>query len=146
MYQLDEKDAAILDVLKQNSSLSIQKIAKRTGIPVATVHNRIKKLKIEDIIQAYTIRINQAKLGKKLVAHILIKAMPQVDATTLLRMIARHDFVEAGSALAGEYDVLLKVRVADVEELEKSVLRQIRSYKEVYQTQTLIAFENIVKY
>ena len=41
---IDEKDQLILEVLKENSTLSTSKIAKSTKIPITTVHNRIKKL------------------------------------------------------------------------------------------------------
>ena len=91
MHEIDEKDYAILEVLKENSGLSIQKIAKKTGIPIATVHNRIKKLKQEGIIERYTIVIDKAKLGRKMTAHVLIKTTPKSDHIVLLEKIMKHE-------------------------------------------------------
>ena len=40
---MDEKDEKILRLLKENSKSTTQQIAKKTLIPITTVHNRIKK-------------------------------------------------------------------------------------------------------
>ena len=145
MVEIDEKDRAIIEVLKENSSLSIQKIAKRTGIPIATVHHRIKKLEGSGIIRAYTIVVDKSKLGKKLVAYVLVKATPKTDHITLLQKLIKHELVEDGSAITGEFDIIIKARVADIDELDTFVLKYLRTFGEIAQTQTMIAFQNIVK-
>ena len=133
MIHFDDKDDSIIEVLKENSSLSIQEIARKTGIAIATVHNRIKRLKSEGVIKKYTIVIDKAKLGRKMVAYVLIKATP------------KSDHIEDGSAITGEFDIILKVRVADIDELDKFVLKYLRTFNDVAQTQTMIAFENKTK-
>ena len=145
MSEIDEKDNAILEVLKGDSSLSIQKIGRRTGIPIATVHHRLKKLIAERIITRYTIDIDRAKLGKTLVAHILIKATPKSDHIELLEKLMKHDEVEDGSAITGAFDVLIKVRVADIDDLDQFVLKYLRTFDEIAQTESMIAFRNIGK-
>ena len=145
MHGIDDKDLAILEALKKDSSLSIQKIAKKTGIPIATVHHRLKKLQGEGVIKKYTIVIDPVRLGKKLVAHILVKAMPKTDHIALLEKLMKHEFVEDGSAITGQFDVLIKVRVADVDELDQYVLKHLRTYDEIAQTDSMIAFRNMVK-
>ena len=143
--KFDEKDDAILEVLKENSSLSIQQIARKTSIPIATVHNRIKRLKAGGVIKKYTIIIDKAKLGRKMVAYVLIKATPKTDHIALLHHLIKHDLVEDGSAITGEFDLIIKVRIADVDELDRFVLKHLRTFNEIAQTQTMIAFQNIVK-
>ena len=145
MEAIDEKDYAILDVLKGNSSLSIKQISKKTGIPVATVHNRIKKMKANGIITGYTINMDKAKLGKKMVAYVLIKAAPKADHIEILEKVVKHDAVEDGSAITGAFDVILKIRLADIEELDQFVLKYLRTFAEIAETQTMIAFRNIMK-
>lgn len=145
MEALDEKDYSILETLKSNSSLSIKQISKKTLIPVATVHNRIKKMKANGIITGYTIKIDKAKLGKKMVAYVLIKAIPKADHIEMLEKIVKHDAVEDGSAITGAFDLILKIRLADIDELDKFVLKYLRTFAEVGETQTMIAYRNISK-
>jgi DNA-binding Lrp family transcriptional regulator len=142
---LDEKDIVILETLRENASLSIQKIARKTSIPIATVHHRLKRLRAEGIIKKYTIIIDQTKLGKKLVAHILIKATPKSDHIALLEKLMKHEEVEDGSAITGPFDVMIKVRVKDVDDLDQFVLKYLRTFDEIAQTESMIAFRNMSK-
>ncbi|MDO8553584.1 MAG: Lrp/AsnC family transcriptional regulator [Candidatus Micrarchaeota archaeon] len=143
---IDEKDTLILEALKEDSHSSIQKIAKRTGIPPVTVHNRIKKLRSEGVIEKYTIKINKAKLGRAMSAYVLIKATPKSDHIGLLEKIIKHELAEDGSAITGEFDLIIKIRVKDVDELNLFTLKFLRTFDEVSQTQTMIAFKNVEKY
>lgn len=145
MYQLDERDDAILDVLRENSSLSIGKIARKTGIPIATVHHRIKKLRVEGIIKKYTVVLDQTKLGRKMIAHVLIKAAPKSDHIGLLEKLMKEERVEDGSAITGGFDLIIKVRVADMDELDQFVLKFLRTFDEISQTESMIAFRNMVR-
>lgn len=145
MVEIDEKDKTILETLKNDSSLSMQKIARKTGIPVATVHHRIKKLIGDGIIQKYTVVVDKAKLGKQLVAYVLVKATPKSDHIVLLEKLIKHEDVEDGSAITGAFDVLLKVRLQSIEELDQFVLKYLRTFDEIAQTETIIAFRNITK-
>ena len=145
MAEIDEKDRLILNTLKENSSLSIQKISRKTGIPIATVHHRLKRLRAEGVIKKYTIVIDQPKLGRKLVAHVLIKAIPKSDHVALLEKLMKHESVEDGSAITGAFDIVIKVRVADVDELDTFVLKYLRTFDEIATSETMIAFRNITK-
>lgn len=142
---IDERDQAILDVLQENSSLSIQKIARRTGIPIATVHHRIKWLRSQGIIKKYTIALDRSKIGGKMVAYVLLKATPKSDHIELLEKLMPNPQIEDGSAITGAFDLILKVRVADVEDLDHFVLKYLRTFEDIAQTETMIAFRNIVK-
>lgn len=144
-YEMDDKDSTILEVLKRNSQLSIGKISKRTNIPVATVHNRIKKMKENGIIAGYTIRINPEKLGKKMVAYVMVTAVQKADQSVLLREIATHAFVEEASMITGEFDLIFKIRIKDIEELNAFVIKYLRTLDQVAETRTMISYENIEK-
>src|SRR3989338_6815385 len=44
-YQLDEKDKSILKILQENGDFTTRDIAKKTLLPITTVHNPLNKLK-----------------------------------------------------------------------------------------------------
>lgn len=145
MDTLDEKDLMILEVMRENSKLSMNKIARKTGIPLATVHHRIKRLEREGIIKKYTIILDKKKLGKKMVAYVLIKATPKSDHIKLLHSVSKHAAIEFSSAVTGAFDLILIVRVADIDELNAVVLKYLRTFDEVSETQTMIAYESVEK-
>ena len=53
--KVDEKDRKILEVLKEHADYATRQIAKKTGLPITTVHNRIQKLKKEKVIKRFTV-------------------------------------------------------------------------------------------
>jgi Lrp/AsnC family transcriptional regulator for asnA, asnC and gidA len=64
--EIDDLDREIIRILQENARTSYREIKDSLGISIGTIHNRITKLKENDIIEGYTIRLNNTKLGYKL--------------------------------------------------------------------------------
>jgi DNA-binding Lrp family transcriptional regulator len=140
---LDEKDLTLIEELKGDSKLSEQKLARKTGIPMTTVHNRLRKLRGLGVIRGYTIRLDYAKLGRPLVAFVLVKTMPGVDQKLMLDRISRIPHVCETAMITGEFDILFKARVASMKELNDIVVRGLRMEKSIGDTRTMISYETI---
>jgi len=69
---LDEIDKDILRILQEDARTSYRKIQEELGISIGTIHNRISKLKNSGIIEGFTLKINNEKLGYKLTFLIRI--------------------------------------------------------------------------
>jgi Lrp/AsnC family transcriptional regulator for asnA, asnC and gidA len=69
---LDEIDRDILRTLQGNARTSYREIQDKLGISIGTIHNRISKLKKNGVIEGYTLRLNNEKLGYKLAFLIRI--------------------------------------------------------------------------
>jgi len=143
--EIDDKDLQILEMLRANSRLSEQKIAKKTGIPMTTVHNRTKKMRELGIIEGYTVRLNHAKLGKPLIAYVLLKAVNQADQSELLEYIARIPQVCEVAMVTGDFDIMLKARIGDMDELNKIVVATLRKHKGIGESITMISYRTIEK-
>jgi Lrp/AsnC family transcriptional regulator for asnA, asnC and gidA len=52
--------------LQSNARTSYREIQDKLGISIGTIHNRISKLKKYGVIEGYTLRLNNEKLGYKL--------------------------------------------------------------------------------
>lgn len=141
---LDRKDQAILDALRKNARLSTQQIAKLTRIPITTVHNRIKKLGKEGVIKGYTVVVDNKKLGKPLAAYILItvdyKVLKEIKKSQyeLVQQLLRHPAVESSAMITGVSDIIIKVRVSTVDQLNEFVTVYLRNVQGVEKTQTSI--------
>ena len=75
--KLDYTDYRILDILREDSRSSSEKIAEKLKnykikISRQTVHNRVKALEENEIITQYTCLFNEKKLGKGVTAIILL--------------------------------------------------------------------------
>lgn len=142
--ELDEKDWKILEVLKEHAEYTTRQIAKKTLLPVTTVHNRIKKLRASKIIKRYTVELDNKQIGKSFAAYVLISAnlsllkqkkMTQYD---LANQIKRLEFVERVDIVSGGTDLLAIIRVKDVEEFDKMLLGKLQNFEVIEKTQSLI--------
>ncbi len=142
--ELDEKDLQVLDELKHNAKKTTSQISRRINIPITTVHNRIKKLERLGVIKKYTVEIDHAKLGKPIAAYIMISVnyilssgikVSQEDTAKHIRSLTGVESVEI---MTGETDILAKIRVKDVAELNDFVVRKLRKVDGVDKTRTMI--------
>ena len=69
---LDEIDRNILRILQNDARTSYREIQTQLGISIGTIHNRIAKLKKNGVIEGYTLKLNNEKLGYKLTFLIRI--------------------------------------------------------------------------
>jgi Lrp/AsnC family leucine-responsive transcriptional regulator len=142
--KLDEKDFALIEELRKDSKLSEQKLARKTSIPMTTVHNRLRRLRGLGVIAGYTVRLDHAKLGRPLTAYILIKAAPGADQKRLLSHIASMPFVCEAAIVAGsEFDIVIKARAAGLKDLNGMVVDGLRGHKGVSDSRMMISYERI---
>nr|WP_239661662.1 winged helix-turn-helix transcriptional regulator [Bacillus cereus] len=74
---VDHIDIKILNLLKENSRVQWRDIGKEIHMTGQAVGNRIRKLEEEGIIRAYTILLDEMKLGK---SHLAFIGFPQEDS------------------------------------------------------------------
>lgn len=146
---LDKKDLKILEILKENARASSQEIAKKTLIPITTVHNRIKKLEKQGIIKGYTVLLDNKKLGRIITAYILItmdyRFMKQAGLTQadIAKKIKAYDFVEEVNMVTGTKDIIAKVRVESIEQLDEFLVKYLRNIDGIASTETMVVLSEI---
>ncbi|AJF62916.1 MAG: Transcriptional regulator, lrp family [archaeon GW2011_AR20] len=146
--KLDKKDLKILEILKENSKLTTSQIYKKTNIPITTVHNRIKKLENLGIIRSYTLKLDYNKLGKPITGFILVTInyiLPdgtKIKQEHVAQEISKLEGVEEVNIMTGATDILIKVRVSSIEELNEFVIKKLRNINGVDKTQTMITLSS----
>lgn len=146
---LTKKDEIILGLLKENCKLSSREMSDRTGIPITTIHNRIKKMEQEGIIRGYTSVLNNKKLGKIIQAFIQINVTyttpsgKHVSQEELAKKIYQMPEVEECYIMTGGTDILIKASVKDVDDLNNFVINRLRDVEGVQNTLTAIVLNDI---
>jgi len=142
---IDEKNQKILDELKKNSRNSTKNIARSTGIPRVTVHDRINKMTKEGIIKKFTTVIDYKKTGLSTEVFIFVTFQSGLDISQreLAKRISTIKGIYEVHIISGQYDLLLKVRGESLEEIGKLVVDKLRGLKGVGSTLTFSCFETI---
>ena len=137
---LDKKDEKIIEILKQDSRSPIREIAKQTKIRPSTVHQRIQKLIENNIIEKFTIKLNNKKVGENFIVFMLVKG-----GTTeyIDNKILQNNHVKEIFGITGEYDLLIKLKFENVEEFHDFVLNFRKDKKEIQATLTMVVTANL---
>ncbi len=124
--------------------MSVAALAAQAGISRAGAYSRLERLRSEGIIEGFAARVDPRRLGLGVTALILI-AMRQPSWRILRDRIAAMPEVEFCALTTGEYDILVLVRVTDVEHLRDVILDRLQAMEEVRATQTLFVLDEVVK-
>jgi DNA-binding Lrp family transcriptional regulator len=137
---IDKKDKKIISMLKENSRDSIRSIAKKTGIRPSTVHQRIQKLIKSDVIERFTIKLNNKAIGENFIVFMLIKGK---TSQYLDQKILKNGHIKEAFGITGEHDMLLKLKFLDVEEFNDFIISFRKKQKGVQATLTMVATANV---
>jgi DNA-binding Lrp family transcriptional regulator len=111
---LDEKDKAILRLLQANAKMTVREIAAQVHLSTTPVHDRIKRMEDEGVIQRYATLIDHAKVRKGLMAicYVSLKEHNKRSGARFIKAINELPEVIECFIISGEFDFMLKV-VAD---------------------------------
>lgn len=129
--ELDKLDVAILRALVADGRATLQDVSERVGLQRPSVHARVKRLEQEGVIEGYHARVSPDAVGAGLLAMVFLrvshgKGQDCMQACGKVADALRKipEVVEFHT-LAGEEDAIAKVRVRDVRDLERVVMKQI---------------------
>jgi len=143
--KIDEKDKQLLSLLQKNCKLSLRELSQITEMRETTIFARIKRLENVGVIKEYRAILDPKAIGKNVLAFVLIKYDPSsgIKQREVAEKIANLPEIQEVHIIAGDWDMIAKVREKDVEGLGKAVLDKIREIKGVKETVSLIVFESI---
>ena len=149
--EVDDKDLQIINVLKKDARASSQTISNQTGIPITTVHYRLKNLKKTGVIKGYTIRLDHEKIGKGLLVYTVvylnleIMNNKKIKEDDIDKSFMKIECVEKGDIIIGDGYVLLQIRVKDQKEYKDFLLHKLQQIEGVKETKSMVAIEEFEK-
>ena len=139
--KLEETDRKILNVIVDNSRLSLRQIAEKVSVSVATVMHHIHKLEKEKIIEKYSAKLDYEKIGYDV--EVLIEV--RISKGRLLdveKKIAVHPNVFAIYDITGTFDAVILARFKTRRQMD-IFLKKIQTYEFVERTETKLILNTI---
>lgn len=84
---MDAMDIKILDCLKKNAREKASDISKEIHLAVSTVIERIRKMESSGLIKAYTIILDEKKMGNELTVLMEVSLRHPNDYESFIEMI-----------------------------------------------------------
>jgi len=143
--RIDPVDASLLRLLQADGRLSIARLAEELALPAAAVRERLARLSRKGYILGYVAVLNEAKFNPGLLVFAAIRrGAGAADVAHGLRCaMQRHSEIAECHELTGNYDFLLKTRVADMAAYHELVERAVWTLPGVREVRTYAAIQEV---
>lgn len=140
---LDETDRALLVALRQDGRASHRDLSARTGLALATVNRRIRRMETAGIIKGYSAIIDPFKVGWELNVIIGLR-IEKGYLRAVQQEIAQDPRIFSVYDVTGEWDGMVLARVqnrADLDDLAKTTL----SSEHIQRTNTMVVLHTVAE-
>lgn len=139
---IDKLDKRILEEYQKDASKTYEALAREVGKPASTVFSRIKQMKDSGVIRGVIPLVSPVAVGKPTTAWIKISLDINTDCCDFADEVAKDRNVMEVHEIAGEWDILLKVKVKDNLALH-DLTKQISHLPGINNMESLIAFKTV---
>lgn len=146
-HQLDAKDLAILEILQQDSTISVKEIGERVGLSFTPTYERIKNLEKDKVVLKYVALIDRFKIGMQIVVYcnITLKEQSKQALSDFEKTIIAIPQVQEVISLSGNYDYMLKIIAEDITSYNAFVVDVISNIKNIGQYHSSIVLNEAKK-
>lgn len=146
-HQLDAKDLAILEILQQDSTISVKEIGERVGLSFTPTYERIKNLEKDNVVLKYVALVDRFKIGMQIVVYcnITLKEQSKQALSDFEKTIIAIPQVQEVISLSGNYDYMLKIIAEDITSYNAFVVDVISNIKNIGQYHSSIVLNEAKK-
>lgn len=143
--KLDRIDRNILRELQKNGRISNVKLSEKVGLSPTPCLERVKNLEKKSVIKSYTALLDPQHLDASLLVYIEITLKrSNVDVFERFNNAAKklEDILEC-HLVSGDFDYLLKTRVADMSAYRKVLSQTLMSLPDIKDSRTYVVMEEV---
>ncbi|MFC1722881.1 Lrp/AsnC family transcriptional regulator [Nanoarchaeota archaeon] len=119
---MDKTDIKILNVISQNSRLSVRDIGQKVGVAAITALKRKKAMEKSGVIKKYTVQIDHEELGYDLTVMFRLQ-FARGKLRDAKKVFAPFSFISSIYEITGDYDLVAVGKFKTRKELEKFLQR-----------------------
>ena len=143
IHTLDAKDRKILEIVQRDSKLPQAEVAKQVGLSAAAVNERLKKLEHAGVIRRYVAVVDPKAVGAGIAAYVEVFIEHPRHEPEFIERVLALDEVQECHHITGEFSLLLKVRVRDMDALHELLMRNLNGHDGVRQTRTVMVLSTV---
>lgn len=140
---LDPVDLEILRLLQNDARTTYRDLAAAVGVAPSTCLDRVARLRRSGVILGHELRLDPAKLGRGLEALLLVQVRPHRREliTPFVDRVRTLPESRALFHLTGPDDYLVHVAVTGATDLQRLVIDEFTSRREVARVETRLIFQ-----
>jgi Lrp/AsnC family transcriptional regulator for asnA, asnC and gidA len=134
---LDDLDRDIIEMHQKDLTFSYASLAAKRGVTVATIRNRIKRLKAAGVMEIVLV-LNPRKVGFEVFAVIGVRLVPGTDVDVAMKKIMATPGVTSVIMVAGRYDLFVHCFCEDIEAYKQLIGNKLRKIPAIQSTEGFI--------
>ena len=143
---IDHTDVRILHILQRNARTPFLEIARELNVSGATIHERVRNLEKQGIIEGFTTNLNYRKLGYDITAIVAVTLEhPSLDLKKLRESLLSIPEITDAHNLTGDTDLLLTIKTKGIDDLRKLLTEKVQHLPGVRRLSTSIILDSPVK-
>jgi DNA-binding Lrp family transcriptional regulator len=137
---MDRIDKKLLNLLQRDASRTNATLADEVGLSASSCLRRIRRLRSSGIVDRIVAILNPSKAGKTLKAIVTVelKEHGEQHMRRFLDLVTGEEAVSQAYAVTGEIDVLLMMRLKDIDEFDALCDKLFRDRTNVARFYTMI--------
>jgi DNA-binding Lrp family transcriptional regulator len=143
--RLDAKDLKILHEIQQNASLTNVELARRVRLSPSPCLARLRALEQSGVITRYVALLDAPRVGMSVSVFIHVSLEKQVESAleNFEAAMNRYSEVMECYLMTGDSDYLIRVVVADVQELQNFIVRELSKIHGVANIRSSFALKQV---
>ncbi|MCP4543714.1 MAG: Lrp/AsnC family transcriptional regulator [Chloroflexi bacterium] len=141
MYQLDDMDIKILQVLQTDGRIPLTRLSEQFDIPHGTLRDRIRRMENAGVIKRYKAIIDSPKVGLLISCFAELVLDHQVETDRSLEVLMNIKEVTEVYLLAGETDAIVRIWARDTEHLREILYTKFSSVPGLIRSNTLMVLD-----
>ncbi|QHT72051.1 Lrp/AsnC family transcriptional regulator [Rhodocytophaga rosea] len=143
---LDTKDLEILRLLQVNAKLTVREIASKIHLSSTPVHERIKRMEKNGVIQQYAALVDHRLVNKGImvICQVSLKEHDKKMAQLFINAVLQFKEVIECYNISGEFDFMLKIVTESMDSYHQFFVNQLSEVKGIGQTKSIFVM-NVVK-
>jgi Lrp/AsnC family leucine-responsive transcriptional regulator len=140
---MDDLDRRIVALLVADGRRTLVDLGKEVGLSTPAVKRRVDQLERAGVIRGYTAVVDPAALGWALEAIVELRFAGNSPPAEAIRALASTPEILSAFTVAGDFDVITRIRVRDTTHLQDTITR-LRRRPEVLSTRTTVIMEAVI--
>lgn len=143
--ELDRIDRNILNELQKDGRISNVELARKVGLSASPCLERVRRLETQGYILGYHAVVNPHKLGAAMLVFVeitLTKTSVDIFAE-FSEAVSQHEDIQECHLVSGDFDFLLKARVADMSSYRRLLGDTLLRLPGVSESRTYVVMEEV---
>lgn len=139
---MDDTDRKILDYVQERGRDTYAEIGAAVGLSVSAINERLKRLERAGIIRGWGARVDAKAVQRGVLAYMLVLIDRPENEKRLVEAICALPQVLECHHVTGDWSYILKLRLADISDLETVLADTIKQNPGAIRTHTVIALSS----